>query len=167
MDITDAQVGRILSRENFTSQESEARTVLQVTDPVSVYALNRLLTARRLWDHHAWKDGKFLGRDGLRDDLQKFSQLDPHDQVRLSLQAEYGRVLPELQHAWFVIVERSPQSLVRPQGTHRPAGHRAYDPDLPVALVAGYSGLRVLDGYHRVASALQGGRAKVRVLHAR
>lgn len=130
------------------------------------YALGRVLTASCVWDAERWSGASFGGADRLAAHLDRFRTLDDDDRLRLSLEAEYGTVLPELVRSRFVVTDADPRSLVRLSQTHRPAGHACFDPSEPVCLVTGHAGRRVVDGYHRLGSALGLGLRSVRVVRA-
>lgn len=132
-------------------------------DQVSRYALDRLVRSFVLWEETSWDQGVLLREDELNELLREFVASSAHDRVRLSLRAEYDTVLQELQDVLFRVVSVAPSALVRPARGHRPVDHAAFDLSVPVALVAS-DGLRVIDGYHRTASALRLGLRSVEVV---
>lgn len=134
-------------------------------DDVSVYALERLVSARRLWD-----PATSTSVEVLVGDLSRYRDGSPGDRVRLALEAEYGRVLPSLERSVFAV-----RSVPAPLLTFSSPGHASaagerfstFSPSRPVALVVpSRSRLKVVDGHHRTAAALAAGEREVLVAQA-
>lgn len=181
--VTSVDFGALTSRVVSAVEGHLSASSLPPLTLLDRYALLRLLTAHRLWEPSSYEvlvESGYYGEEvggvalegagPLLDTLLVFAASDSHDRVRLSLEAEYGRVLPSLARASFRVVEVDLSRLLRPQAHHverTRSGHAAFDPSLPVALVHGAASagpLRVVDGYHRTASAVLSGLERVLVV---
>lgn len=157
-------------------QIAEIAAFYEVEDEVSRYALERALSALIPFGEESSFEFKTVGGyygqelDGIwfepalarRLDRQASALLalpDPDSQVRESLLAEYGRLLPELEAAAFM-VQTVPRDMLRAGAESHLAGltaaslspYRSHRDIIGLALASEGGRLRLIDGYHRFAA---------------
>lgn len=167
--------------------EQAVKAIWPTAEPLTAYALERLLRTQALWEPQHWQPEIIKGYYGeevgqIRLDWQKAAAIEAeaetllalpaNEQIERTLVLEYGYLLDELQGRDWTLRQIATEELVLGAEEHYRSLDTAaieryrYRRELPVALVIPRPDgrYRVIDGYHRAAAALRDEREQVPVV---